>query len=210
MQTMSNIHPVKQKILVLCLIMGPVFQLIGDSLWVTNNFPYAWNVWREASYLFFIPIGFLLSKMVERNNVKWAIAGCALYITGCLGSATMMPLFRLGAFYPIGGHNQFPVIVQSVLDKNAFAVTLFLPGLCFPLSLVMYGVLFFKYKLLPAALASAFCVAGILFWTGNAGEINSILVAGDVWLLAVFCWFGYVIFRRGVIYTNVGLSASRV
>ncbi|HUP13924.1 MAG TPA: hypothetical protein VM187_17000, partial [Niastella sp.] len=114
MQTIFSIHPAKQKAIILCLILGPLLQLIGDSLWVSSDYPFAWNVWREASYLFFIPIGFLLAKMVERKNVKWAIAACALYITGCLGSATMMPLFRLGAFYPVESHNAFPAIVQSV------------------------------------------------------------------------------------------------
>ena len=175
------------------MFLGPLFQLIGDSLWVTHNYPYSWNIWREVSYLFFIPSGILLSKKVEGRSIQWAIITCALYITGCFGSATMMPLFRLGAFYPIEGNN-FPSIVQSVLDKKLFAASLFFPGLCFPVSLVLFGFLFFRYRLLPTVLSFAFCVAGILFWIGNAGEVNPILVIGDVWLLAVFCWFGYVNF----------------
>jgi hypothetical protein len=107
----------------------------------------------------------------------------------------MMPLFRLGAFYPTEGANDFPAIVQSVLDKKLFAVSLFLPGLCFPVSLVLFGFLFLIYRLLPAVLSVAFCIAGILFWIGNAGEVNAILVIGDAWLLLVFCWFGYVNFK---------------
>ena len=208
MQPIINIHPAKQKAIILCLILGPLLQLIGDSLWVSGNHPFSWNLWREASYLFFIPVGFLLSKVVERKNVKWAIAACALFIIGCLGSATMMPLFRLGAFYPVAGHNEFPIIVQSAFDKNAFAATLFLPGLCLPVSFVLFGILYLKYKLLLPALASSFCVAGILFWTGNAEEINTVLIAGDAWLLAVFGWFGYIIFRKQPEYKNVVLSGS--
>ena len=196
MQTSNSSHLRKQQVLLTCLVLGPLFQLIGDSLWVTHDYPYSWSIWREASYLFLIPAGILLFKKVEGRSVQWAIIACALYITGCFGSATMMPLFRLGAFYPIERPNEFPAIVQTVLDKKLFAASLFLPGLCFPVSLVLFGFLFLRYRLLPAVLSVAFCVSGMLFWIGNAGEVNAILVIGDALLLVVFCWFGYVNFSN--------------
>jgi hypothetical protein len=82
---------------------------------------------------------FLIARIIERKSFAWAMISCALFVTGCIGCVAMMPLFRLGAFYPTEGNNAFPVIVSSVLDKKLFAVTLYPPGLCFPVSLVVFG-----------------------------------------------------------------------
>jgi hypothetical protein len=192
---MKSFQSSKRNVLLACLIIAPLFHLIGDSLWLTKNFTYSWNIWREASYVFFIPAGFLLAKQLEQKNWNWAVAACALYIIGCFGSATMMPLFRLGAFYPTNGHYEFPAIVQSVLDKKTFAVTLFIPGLCLPVSLIVFGIGFLKHQLLNRFLGIAFIIAGILFWFGNAGELEFVLIVGDAWLLFLFVYFGYFYFR---------------
>ena len=113
---------------------------------------------------------------------------------GCFGVAAMMPLYRLGAFYPIEQHNAFPAVVTSVLDKKSFAATLYPLGLCFPVSLLAYGIGFLKGRSLRQIVGIAFIVGGILFWLGNAGEVNSILIIGDLWLLATFCYTAYLLY----------------
>ena len=193
---MKQYTPTIRQALVACLLLAPLFQLIGDSLWISHRYNYAWSLWREASYIFFVPVGFLLAKLLEPKSPKWAVLTCALYVIGCFGSATMMPLFRLGAFYPIIGHNEFPAVVQSVLGKNGFGFTLFLPGLCFPISLLAFGLGFLKHKVLPATLSLAFLAAGIFFFLGNAIEIDPVLIAGDAWLFFLFCSLVYFLFIR--------------
>lgn len=193
---MNHYSSAKRNALSACLLLGPLFQFIGDGLWVNHNFSYAWSLWREASYIFFIPVGFLLAKILEPKNTRWAMMACALYVVGCFGAATMMPLFRLGGFYTVSGHDQFPQIVQSVLDRKGFAATLFLPGLCFPLSFIAFGIGFLKYKVLPPFYGFAFLASGILFWLGNAGEIDAILIAGDAWMIIVFFCLGSLLFRQ--------------
>lgn len=205
---MQTLHPTSKQALIACLLLAPLLQLIGDSLWVSRSFPYSWSLWREASYIFFIPAGFFLARLIARKSATWAVVACAFYVVGCFGSAAMMPLFRLGAFYPVQGANEFPTVVQSVLDKNAFAVTLFLPGLCFPVSLLLFGIAFLKHRVLPAAFGASFILAGILFWLGNAMEINPILVVGDVWLLLLFCGLGYTIFKNSGRHTITALAAG--
>jgi hypothetical protein len=200
---MQILNRAKRNVLILCLLIAPLFQLIGDILWINHGFSYSWSIWREASFIFFIPVGFWLAKVMETRSVKWALVACAFYVVGCLGVVSMMPLFRLGAFYPIQEHHEFPKIVQSVLDKNAFAVTLFPPGMCFPVSLILFGIGFLKYKLLNTALSLALVLSGILFWLGNAMEMDAILVIGDVWLLGIFCSLGYRIFRNSMAYEKV-------
>jgi hypothetical protein len=188
----------KRNILFICLLVAPLLQLLGDSLWINGHFKYSWSIYREASYIFFIPVGLLLAKVLEPKTTHWAIATCALFIVGCFGSATMMPLFRLGAFYPIHGHNEFPSIVQDVQRNKAFALTLFPPGLCFPVSLLLFGIAFIKYRSFHFSVGIAFIIAGILFWLGNAMEINAVLVLGDAWLLALFVYTAFFIFKEKV------------
>jgi len=193
---MNPTHPLKKQVLLICLFAAPLLQLIGDALWLTRNYNYSWNIWREASYVFFVPVGFLLAKMLEKKSFVWAMTACGLFVIGCFGCATMMPLFRLGDFYPVEGHNAFPVIVQSVMDKKGFAVTLYPPGLCFPVSLVVFGIGFLKYHILNKLFSVALIICGVLFWLGNAGETDPVLIAGDALLLITLCYAGYLIFNR--------------
>jgi len=195
---MNPSNRLKNFVLFTCLFAGPFFLSVGDALWLTRHYNYSWNIWREASCIFFVPAGFLFAKLGEKKNFKWAMMACALYIIGCFGGATMMSLFRLGAFYPIHGHNEFPAVVQSVLGQKSFGATLFLPGLCFPVSLVLFGVFFLKYGLLNWVIGIAFIVSGIFFWMGNALEIDSVLIIGDIWLLLTFCYAGYIIYKDSI------------
>jgi len=174
---------------------------VGDTLWKLHGYRYSWNIWREASYIFFIPSGFLFGKIIERKSFAWALISCAMFVIGCIGCVAMMPLFRLGAFYPTGGSNAFPVIVNSVLDKKLFAATLYPPGLCFPVSLVLFGISFLRYKTFDAVLNLAFILCGVLFWLGNAGEVDSLLIVGDALLLCVFCYIGYLLFGKSDLYS---------
>src|SRR4029079_11056429 len=191
----------KRVVLIACLFPGPLFQLVGDTLWKMHTYDYSWNLWREVSYIFFIPAGFLIAKIIERKSFAWAMISCALFVTGCIGCVAMMPLFRLGAFYPTEGNNAFPVIVNSVLDKKLFAVTLYPPGMCFPVSLVVFGIGFLKYKVFSTVVNSALIFSGILFWLGNAGEIDGLLIISDGLLLCVFCYMGYLMFGKGDMYS---------
>lgn len=204
--------PGRSKIIVLaaCVFLGPMFQLVGDTLWKLHRFNYSWNIWREASYVFFIPAGFLFAKLIERKSFIWAMISCALFVVGCMGCVAMMPLFRLGAFYPTEGNNAFPVIVSSVLDKKLFAATLYPPGLCLPISLVVFGVGFLKYKVFSPVVNVAFILSGVLFWLGNAGEIDGLLIIGDGLLLSVFCYVGYLLFGKGDLYSYMKLPIGQL
>ena len=195
--------PVRSKTIVLtaCLFLGPLFQLIGDSLWKMHTYSYSWNIWREASNIFFVPSGFLFAKLIERKSFTWAMISCALFVIGCIGCVAMMPLFRLGAFYPTEGNNAFPLIVNSVLDKKLFAVTLYPPGLCFPVSLVVFSIGFLRYKLFSPVVNIALILSGVLFWLGNAGEIDSLLIIGDALLLCLFSYLSYLLFGKSDLYS---------
>jgi hypothetical protein len=193
---MNNTPLLKKYTLFACLFIGPLFQLVGDALWLTGNYNYSWNIWREASYIFFIPAGFLLAKILEKKSFTWAMIACALFVIGCIGSATMMPLFRLGGFYPIQGQYQFPVIVQSVLDKKLFAVTLFPAGLCFPVSFIVFGAGYLKHKLINIPFGLVMMLCGILFFLGNAGEMEALLLAGDTLILFTLVYFGYHLYLK--------------
>jgi hypothetical protein len=132
--------------------------------------------------------------MLERKNFLWAMIACAFFVIGCFGSATMMPLFRLGAFYPIEGHNEFPSVVQSVLDKKLFALTLYPAGLCFPVSLMIFGLGFLRYNTINRIAAFSLMLCSLLYWMGNAMAMDPALIIGDALLLVTSCYLGYYIF----------------
>jgi hypothetical protein len=205
---MQTLHPTIKQSLIACLLLAPLLQLLGDSLWVSQDYPFSWSLWREASFIFFIPTGFLLARLVAPKSATWAVIACGFYVVGCIGVVAMMPLFRLGAFYPVQHANEFPTIVQSVLDKGAYAATLFFPGLCFPVSLVLFGIAFLKHRVLPRAFAASFILAGILFWFGNAMEINPIMVTSDIWLLLLFCGMGYIVLAGNARHRSTELATG--
>ena len=205
---MQSLHPTIKQSLIACLLLAPLLQLIGDCLWISQAYPFSWSLWREASFIFFIPAGFVLARLLAAKSPTWAVIASGFYFVGCIGVATMMPLFRLGAFYPVQHSNEFPTVVQSVLDKGAYAPTLFFPGLCFPVSLILFGIGFLKHRVLPRPFAVSFIIAGILFWFGNALEINPLMVANDVWWLLMFCGLAYIVFINNVGYSTTGLATE--
>jgi hypothetical protein len=56
--------------------------------------------------------------------------------------------------------------------------------------MVLFGAVFLKYKLVNVVIGIAFILSGIFFWLGNAMEIESILIIGDIWILLTFCYAG--------------------
>jgi len=64
---MQTSDQLKKYVLLACMFIAPLLQLIGDSLWITRNFNYSWSIWREASYIFFVPVGFLLANVSKRK-----------------------------------------------------------------------------------------------------------------------------------------------
>jgi len=162
-----------RRILIICLVSGPLLQLIGDALWLHGNYNYSWNLFREASTMFFVPCGFLFAKMPNQKSPGWAIVSCALFVVGCLGCAGIMPLFRLSTFYHTEGHYALPDIVNSVLGRNLFGATVFLPGLCFPVSLIVFGIAFTRWHVTKKIAGINLIVSGIFFWLGNAGEVGN-------------------------------------
>jgi hypothetical protein len=84
----KNLHhdfgQIKKTVLTAWLFLRSLFQLTGDVLWKMHTYPYSCNVWRESSYIFFIPAGILFAKIVERKSFNWAIISCALFVIGCV------------------------------------------------------------------------------------------------------------------------------
>jgi hypothetical protein len=67
--------------------------------------------------------------------------------------------------------------------------------------LIVFGIGFLKYTIFSKLLAVAFIVYGVLFWLGNAGEIDSLLIIGDAFILITFCYSGYIIYNNKTQYS---------
>lgn len=198
----------KNIVALICLFAAPLLQLVGDTVWLTHNNNYSWNTWREASFVFFVPAGFLFARIIEKKSFRWALVACAFFIIGCFGTAAMMPLFRLGTFYPISSHEDFKEIVQSVPGQKLFAAGIFIPGLCFPVSLVLFGIGFIKYKLLKPVIGIAFIACAILLWVGNATGLGAVVIFGDVLILLTFCYTSYLHFAKPLRIRSAAMSLA--
>jgi hypothetical protein len=71
-------------------------------------------------------------------------------------------------------------------DTPSAMLALGMPGLCFPLSLIVLGVLSFTYRTLPRAQALLLTAGGVLFPMSRIPEVAGLALVADALIIAAF------------------------
>ncbi|WP_128543048.1 hypothetical protein [Larkinella soli] len=181
----------RQVLVGLCLIAAPVAQLVGDSYYVIGDFPFAFSLWRWVGHLLFIPALLGLSHYWLRGRADWlGLIGTALVVIGSMGAASLFRIMRLSSVLEVG-QNGFPLVAEQAFGRSpGIAASLFLGSLQFPVGLVVLGAGVLRERSLPGFAGILLMACGLLFWLGNAMEIDACLLAGDTLTLSLLGWLG--------------------
>ncbi len=180
-----------RQVLILCLVTAPLLQLCSDVLWLTGYSKTVMTLIREVSMILFVPTGFWLAYQIGKKAPKTAILCGGLFMTGCMGFAALMPLYRLPDYVPDTIRSQFDI--DHILYATDFAPTIFLFTLCFPLSLLVIGISSFVLGTFSKMVSAWIAISGILFWIGNALHIAFFLIVGDAWLCFTYALLALIL-----------------
>lgn len=182
MELISRNSTAVERNIQVAMIAAPITQLIADALWFGNDMVLVGTILRQISYLLFIPavlgIGLLSSSRSIGMIAMWL---CWLGIAGGIAIVTM---FRLGLGSGMG-ESGIPVIAEQAFAYHpAVGISIFIPGILFPLGHVLFGFAFLKRDTHKYLVSLLFLVPGVLFWMGNALEIKAALYAADILMIA--------------------------
>ncbi|MGE0000111.1 MAG: hypothetical protein AB7L17_15680 [Ilumatobacteraceae bacterium] len=120
-----------------------------------------------------------LARLAEHEAPRAALA---VTVVGLAGTAA-------GVGYGIDSIQAALFGTESIQDTSSAAapLALQLPGIMFPLSLVLLGVMLSRARIVPASLGYGLAVGAVLFPASRIPDIEAVAVASDLIVLAAMC-----------------------
>jgi hypothetical protein len=168
------------------MMAAPFVQLLADILWFGNGMVLTGTVFRQISYVLFIP-AVLGAAYLAPSKITSIVATC-LCLLGIGGGIAIVALYRIGAGSEIG-HTGLPLFVEQAFAANpGIGVSIFIPGILFPLGHLVFSLAFLKGESMQRLLSILFFATGVLFFMGNALEIKVALFIADLLMIIVYAW----------------------
>jgi len=165
------------------MLTAPFVQLIADILWFGNGVILTGTVFRQISYILFIP-AVLGAAYLAPSKTTGAIA-MSLCLFGIGGGIAIVALYRIGSGSEVS-QTGLPLFVEQAFTKNpGIGLSIFIPGILFPLGHVVFSLAFLK-RSRPHLLSIMFLASGVLFFMGNALEIKGALFTSDLLMIIVY------------------------
>jgi hypothetical protein len=160
-------------------------QLVADILWFGNGVLLTGTVFRQIGYVLFIPAVF---GMLYLAPSKVGVVAMWLCLLGIGGGIAIVALYRVGAGAEVG-QSGLPLFVEQAFSASpGLGISIFIPGILFPLGQVVLGLAFWRERSRQRLLTFLFITIGILFFMGNALEIKIALFVSDVLMIIVYGW----------------------
>jgi hypothetical protein len=128
-----------------------------------------------------------LVRTVEAAAPRAAAAGLVLALIGCVG----------GAAYGMDSI-QAAVLGGTIESSAATPFALRLPGLAFPLALVLLGTLLARLRVAAAPSAVLVILGGLLFPISRIADLPAVAVTSDLALLVGFGWIAAQLTRGAI------------
>lgn len=138
-----------------------------------------------------------LVHLLRERADRIGLAGGALCVVGTYAAARMSSLFQLDALLGAGVEGVPADAVRTALAADPVLwATVFVPGLCFPLGLVVLGAGLFVSGAASRRVAVALAAGAVLFPVGRAIGILPALIVSDVLILLAMSSIGLRLLSR--------------
>lgn len=172
------------------LVLAPIVMLASTIAYVMGNQGLSagaaagtLQIWAFIAYAIAL-VG--LVRALEREAPRLAATGLVLALIGCVGG---------GAY---GMDSIQAAVLGGTIDSSAAApFALRIPGLAFPLALLILGVLLTRTRVTAPASSVPVIVGAVLFPVARIADIAAVAVASDLALLVGFCWIAAQLANRG-------------
>jgi len=164
------------------LIAGALLLLGGDVAQVLQG----GFLWTILLWLAFVCMGaglLLLPAALSLNRHPLVMAGVACAFVGCFAGASMQVFFRVREV--LQGADQ-KAAVDLLQGHKLLTLSTLVPGILFPLGLLVLSAGFMRSRVLPLRASLALALGAVLFPVGHAAGFVPALILGDVILLIAF------------------------
>jgi hypothetical protein len=185
------VNPVMRTTTTVALVVAPIVMMastiayvVGDQGLSEGAAAGAIQIWAFIAYAVAL-VG--LARTVEGAAPRLAATGLVLALIGCVG----------GAAYGMDSI-QAAVLGGTIESSAATPFALRIPGLAFPLALVLLGTLLARCRVAAAPSAMLVIVGGLLFPISRIADLPAVAVASDLVLLVGFAWIAAQLTRGAV------------
>ena len=173
-------------------VLAPLLLLVGDCLAIANMNSIWWTLLLWLSFVCFIPaLAGLVVALSRAKPVLAAVSGVVVLI-GTMAGAGMQAYFRTGIVLENGGHE---AAVAFLRTQRVMLLTSQVPGICFPIGLLLLSLGIWRSRLAPAWVAGTLALGAVLFPIGHAVRVSWALVGGDVVLAVAFAALAIYVMR---------------
>jgi hypothetical protein len=171
------------------LVLAPIVMLVSTIAYVVGDQGLSagaaagtLQIWAFIAYAIAL-VG--LVPALEQSAPRLAATGLVLALIGCVGG---------GAY---GMDSIYAAVAGATIESSAATpFALRIPGLAFPLSIVLLGILLARTRVAAAPSTVLVVVGGVLFPIGRIADVAAVAVASDLALLVGFGWIAAQVATR--------------
>jgi hypothetical protein len=171
MEDVRRVAVRNRKLGALCLLLGPLLMLLADGARALGGEGvfWAWSVGIWISFFFFIGAILALVDLLAPRVHRTALAVGAASLLGLMTAATMQGVFRSAQV-----SSAFAAEIAAG-PPSPLMLTSIAPGILFPLSLVVFGLLLGGTRTAGWLVSLALVAGGVLFPLGR-------FIIGEIWI----------------------------
>jgi hypothetical protein len=170
------------------LIAAPLLLLAGDLAEIGAGSTAAWYVMGKLAFAVFVPAILAIVHLLRARADRTGLAGGGLAIVGSMAGASIFTVAMVDR--AMGGaaidESAARAVEQSLVDGRVFEYVIMypLPGLAFPIGLLVLSVGLLRAKVVSPAAAVLLALGAILFPVGRIGDVAAAVVGSGAALTA--------------------------
>jgi hypothetical protein len=191
---MSRTDELQHRVLGISMILAPSLLLLSSVIGWSGSEQWAGVIQVYAMFLF-IPTALGLTSLLWARVPRLAVALRMLLFFGCVGG------IGYGLAVAIDAAMEGARVDQTALDEltdiveSGLPLVLNLPGITFPLSLVVTGFTLWRTRAVPTPPATLLVLAGVGFPISRIGGIEPLMIVVDATFVVALGWIGSTFLR---------------
>jgi len=188
---MEDEQRLQAKVYGVCLITAPALMAAATFFWQEGRIGLIGGALQMYAMVFWIPAFLGLFQCLRPHWPRLAVLGPLVGMYASVaGSGFGMEGIYEAAFRRAGASEVVVAAVPGAMGL-ALPLTLRLPGLLFPLTLLFLGVAFYQTKVTPVWVALLLALGAVGFPASRLPRIELIAHIADVLLLIPLAWIGW-------------------
>lgn len=195
---MDAVLQAERKLYGVSLILAPLLLAVATFFWQDGAIGMVGGTIQVYAYLFWLPAMLGLLSLLRPTMPNFAVWGVLLVTWVCLAGNNFGMQGIYEASFGQAGADEAQLAAANGAMGVAGVLVLYLPGLLFPLTLVLLGILLWRKRAVSPILAVLLCVGALAFPASRIPRIDLIAHLADLLLLVAAGGIGWQLLQGDV------------